>query len=70
MKMKSCLDCKYEPDWSPIVGKEYPRRTGACKWGKKLPAIPKPFLFVRNAITRHADDSGVPENCAAWEAKP
>ena len=70
MHPKNCLTCKYEPDWLPLSSVEYPRRMGVCKWDKEMPALPKPFLFIRNSIHRYSDDSGVPENCKAWGAKP
>jgi hypothetical protein len=67
--MKDCLDCKYEPDWSDPIGREYQRRSGKCKWDKPLPSLPQCYLVEKQFIVRFDDDSGIMRNCAVWEAR-
>lgn len=67
--MKDCLSCLYEPEWGPPTGTEYPRRFGRCRWNKPIPKLPKVFILRNEGITRYSDDSGVAQNCQAWEPK-
>ena len=67
--MKTCLTCKYEPEWGPLVGGDYPRRVGKCRWGQELPALPAPWV-IKGSVTRYSDDSGIYRHCKTWEAKP
>lgn len=68
---KNCLNCKYEPDWSKIIGKEYPRRTGRCKWPleNELPVFPHTCQISFSLVERYKDDSGICVTCKAWEPK-
>ena len=67
--MKSCLNCKYEPDWSAKTGGEYARQTGKCKYVVQLPPLPAVYQISINWITRYSDDSGLPVRCPAWSSK-
>ena len=69
--MRDCFNCKYEPEWSGMSDHpKYPSRTGRCKWDKKLPAIPAVISISRpRLIVIYSDNSGVEENCKAWEGK-
>ncbi len=67
---KSCLTCKYEPDWGEWKGVEYVRCYGECKFRVKLISLPPwATLTANNYIVRHKDDSSIHFNCKAWEAK-
>jgi len=67
--MKSCLNCKYQPDWEePVKRGGYTVTNGACKWDKPIPVFPATFeLFPKRLIQRYDDDSGIYTNCKAWE---
>ena len=60
--MKTCLNCKYEPEWSE-------RRNGKCQYPVKLPLLPKTYRIFTEYITRYDDDSGVIKNCPTWQEK-
>ncbi len=66
---KSCLDCKYEPDWGQVFGNKYPRRIGICKWDKKilLPGCYTPAY--KKSVVRYSDNSGICLSCPTWEPK-
>lgn len=68
-KMKTCLNCRYEPDWSEPQGREYSRRMGDCKLTIEvtLPACYRAPMKQR--IERYSDDSGVHHRCKYWEPK-
>lgn len=69
--MNNCLTCRYEPDWSEEFGKDYPRRTGSCKWDLHhiIPLLPKIYTIHKTVITKHADNSGVMTNCPTYKSK-
>jgi len=69
MPKNNCLNCKYEPNWPDPVGKTYPRRTADCQWNKPMPPLPGVIKFIREPVTRYSDNSGIIENCKAWEPK-
>jgi len=75
---KSCLTCRFEPDWSPWVGSEgYRRSGGRCKWLKESEAgaaissatLPASIRISEKYIERYSDNSGVHTECKAWEPK-
>ena len=68
---KTCLNCKYEPQWSEPKGGEYPRSSGKCRWFEAhgRPKLPGCVQVIENGILRYADDSGVMTNCKTWEPK-
>jgi hypothetical protein len=65
--MKSCLNCKYEPDWGEETRGEYPRRFGTCKWNEPV-ILPACYTSTYKSIERHSDDSGVCLKCATWKS--
>ena len=68
---KTCLNCKFEPEWGDWYGGEdHPRRTGKCRWDGKLPLMPTTHSINIRPISRHSDDSGVVTRCRTWAAKP
>jgi hypothetical protein len=70
MDNESCLNCKYEPDWSEPTKGSHPYRSGKCKWNEVVvPPLPRCTYLCRTSIMRFSDDSGVFTNCPAWEAK-
>ncbi len=68
---KSCLTCKYEPDWGKLeCYGEVERRYGECKYKVELPTLPQWFVYqLLNLIVRYGDDSGIYFNCKTWESK-
>jgi len=72
--MKTCINCKYEPNWSKLkqVKSEYPHKSGKCRWPETnpLPILPgvyeKPYAKL---IFLYEDRSGVVYDCPAWEKK-
>lgn len=70
MDRKSCLNCKYEPEWGDPVGLSYPRRYGYCKYVIGNLVLPACYTNIRQkAIERYSDDSGVFYDCNTWEPK-
>lgn len=72
MADNKCLSCKWEPDWGPVIGIQWARRIGSCKHPiiEEAPStLPAAFKYHVESIVRYADDSGMPSNCNAWEAK-
>lgn len=70
MNKNTCLNCKYEPEWSNWAGGEYMRCVGNCQCPVGIPKIlPKTYRIHNDTITRYIDDSGVIENCPAWQGK-
>lgn len=69
MKDRSCLNCKYEPTWGPVTGKDYPRRYGPCRWfeSHSMPLLPAVVKTRTDGVTRYSDDSGVMTHCQTWE---
>lgn len=68
---KTCLNCKYEPEWSAISTGSFPRRSCNCKFSISEIAVPAcvPNLY-KNKIIRYSDDSGIFYNCCTvWEEK-
>ena len=70
---KSCLNCRFEPDWGKFSDGEYSRAHGECKYpvpDVKLPAciFDHVCLKMRN-IVRYSDNSGVYHHCAVWAPK-
>lgn len=73
---KSCLNCKFEPDWSAWV-KEWcsPRikAYGMCKFPIPTNGLPEcdPSNDSRGKrdIIRYGDNSGVYHNCSVWAPK-
>lgn len=68
-KNRTCLNCKFEPDWSKPSGLEYPVRVGKCKWSGDIPVLPAVYSLIKKSVLRYSDDSGVMERCAAWTKK-
>ena len=67
IKMNTCLNCLYEPEWGDWCGGEYPRQSGACRWDGVIPVLPSHYYITKSHIIRHSDDSGVKANCKAWK---
>ena len=68
--MKTCLNCKYEPNWSAWTGGKYSRQHGECKWDvKQLPKLPAIMYVQGKSVVRYSDNSGIPTGCDTWEPK-
>ena len=68
--IKTCLTCKYEPEWGEIIGAEYPRRSGLCRYPVKINKLPRSWYPARqNNIIRYDDDSGVYDDCECWKTQ-
>ena len=69
---KTCLNCKYEPDWGEMTKGTYPRRSGRCKHpivNRKL-KVPAVMSYHFKSVIRYDDDSGIHVNyCKTWEPK-
>lgn len=69
----SCLDCKFEPDWSEFGSGDYGTSHGECKYviGEvKLPACVTNYAsFKKRSVRRYKDNSGVHSCCKVWESK-
>ena len=66
---KSCLTCKWEPDWSEPYGGEFSRRHGACRYPMVFPKMPYVYHVAKSPLIRYSDDSGLPDECETWEPK-
>lgn len=65
---KTCLNCKYEPDWSEWSwDAKAAHRYGRCKWsGNHM--LPKAFAIKEYNILHYKNkDIGVWEDCPAYE---
>ncbi len=65
---KSCLTCKFEPDWKEPTTIEFSFvvQYGKCKWKPQVPACVK---IEKKVIRKFQDNSGIYKNCAVWEPK-
>lgn len=70
-KERSCLNCKYEPEWGPVFAVEYPRRSGQCQKELNLDKMPVVFQWNVRSVILYSDNSQEPYagNCQTWEAK-
>ena len=67
---KSCLTCKYEPDWGEFSDGELTMVYGSCKY--LLPNIKLPSCvsgLTKKSICKFKDNSGVYTRCPVWEKK-
>lgn len=64
---KTCLTCKYEPDWGDWNGSSFCFRSGLCKWESKGP-WPVSYSVVPRKVIQYKGVSGF-KKCDAWEAK-
>ncbi len=67
---KSCLDCKYQPEWGRVEGTGvYQKQYGNCKWFENHKVIVPACADNghRKWIQKYLDNSGVFHNCATWE---
>ncbi len=65
--MKTCLNCKYEPDWE-MSNDAYGTMTGFCKWNKTI-IVPSCYTLDKRPIVRFSCDTGVFHGCLTWESK-
>ena len=63
---KTCLNCRYEPDWED-TGNNYDN--GYCKYVVKFPAIPKTWQCQEDVVRKWNDNSGIHINCPSWKYK-
>jgi hypothetical protein len=76
-KSHSCLNCKFEPDWSEYSKGEYGTSSGECKFFieekevlKLIPACVSSYISLRKRkIRRYKDGSGIHYNCGTYKAK-
>ena len=64
---KTCLTCKYEPDWSEWFFNEPSTRSGKCKW-KNCEPWPKVYSITERRVMQHKGKSQF-KKCDAWESK-
>ena len=70
--MKSCDNCKYEPDWGPVRGNdEFRTMVGKCKKKVEIQDLPACYNSpIQHSVVKYEEDgSGVHINCKTWEAK-
>ena len=67
--VNTCLNCKWEPEWSAWKDAGYKRCYGKCRYPVELPRLPQVYVLTVKGITRYGDDSGVCRNCAVWTPK-
>ena len=63
-KMKNCLNCMWEPDWSQCVIS----RLGKCRKPDIPHAADLPWLGIYVDVVRDGDGKIV-KNCPAWQPK-
>ena len=67
---KTCLNCKWEPEWKVWVGAgEYVRCYGHCRYPVKNQLMPQVYTVTKKMVERFSDDSGVMGMCHTWEGK-
>ena len=74
---KTCLNCKYEPDWSEFGDGEYGTSKGDCKYPfnaqeimDKIPAcVLDTAKLNKFRIVRYKDNSGIHYNCGVHVKK-
>ena len=64
---KTCLTCKYEPDWKTWTHSDYSTRSGKCKWQSPGP-WPVIYSVVERKVIQHKLRSGF-KKCDAWKSK-
>lgn len=64
-----CLSCIYEPKWTEPTGKEYPRRSGECRFQIAAVVLPACATLAIKPLVRYSDDSGLPTKCPAYIKK-
>lgn len=76
MDKKTCLSCKYEPDWSdwynPRGKKGFEIKSGECKIAKTISAMPFPAcMSVKSypVVVSFTDVVNLPAGCQKWEPK-